>query len=152
MLYLAAYLACLALAKALLKSPLPLKELALRFALSLLPIAFVYHFTHYFTLLLTQGPAALPLLSDPFGRGWNLLGTARLLSRPFLPDMSWVWHSQVALILLGHVASVALAHLEALRLFGNRRAALISQLPMLVLMMAFTVVGLWILAQPLQGG
>ncbi|MES2884740.1 MAG: hypothetical protein V4709_08040 [Pseudomonadota bacterium] len=151
LLYLAAYLACLALAKVLLRSPIPLRELALRFALSLLPIAFVYHFTHYFTLLLTQGPAALPLLSDPLGRGWDLFGTARW-GRPLLPDMAWVWHTQVGLILFGHVASVALAHIEALHLFGRRREALISQLPMLLLMMAFTVAGLWILAQPLQGG
>lgn len=149
--YLAAYLACLALAKALLRSTVPLRELALRFAFSLLPIAFVYHFTHYFTLLFTQGPPAVALLSDPFGIGWNLIGTAGL-GRPLLPDMAWVWHSQVGLILFGHVASVALAHIEALRLFGKRREALISQLPMLVLMMAFTVAGLWILAQPLQGG
>ncbi len=151
LLYLAAYLTCLALAKVLVRSPIPLRTLALRFAFSLLPIAFVYHFTHYFTLLLTQGPAAISLLSDPLGRGWNLFGTARL-GRPLLPDMAWVWHSQVGLILLGHVASVALAHVEALRLFGTRRAALISQLPMLALMMAFTVAGLWILAQPLQSG
>lgn len=151
LLYLAAYLGCLALAKLCLRSPLSLRELALRFAFSLLPIAFVYHFTHYFTLLITQGPAALALLSDPFGRGWNLFGTARW-GRPWLPNMAWVWHSQVGLILLGHVVSVALAHVEALRLFGNRRAALISQLPMLLLMMLFTVAGLWILAQPLQAG
>ena len=151
LLYLAAYLACLALARALLRSPIRLSTLALRFAFSLLPIAFVYHFTHYFTLLLTQGPAALALLSDPFGIGWNLIGTAGH-GRPLLPDMAWVWHAQVGLILFGHVASVALAHIEALRLFGNRRDALISQLPMLLLMMAFTVAGLWILAQPLQGG
>lgn len=149
--YLAAYLACLLVAKRLLRSPLPLRTLALHFAFSLLPIAFVYHFTHYFTLLMTQGPAALSLISDPLGRGWNLFGTARL-SRPLLPDMAWVWHSQVGLILLGHVVSVALAHIEALRLFGSRRAALISQLPMLALMMLFTVAGLWILAQPLQAG
>ena len=151
LLYLGAYLACLVVAKGLLNSPIPLRELALRFAYSLLPIAFVYHFTHYFTLLLTQGPAALALLSDPLGRGWNLIGTARF-GRPLLPNMAWVWHTQVGLILFGHVVSVGLAHVEALRLFGNRRAALISQLPMLLLMMAFTVAGLWILAQPLQSG
>lgn len=151
LLYLAAYLACLALAKLLLSSPVRLSTLTLRFAFSLLPIAFVYHFTHYFTLLFTQGPAALALLSDPFGLGWDVIGTARL-GQPLLPDMAWVWHTQVGLILLGHVASVAVAHIEALRLFGNRRDALISQLPMLALMMGFTVIGLWILALPLQSG
>ena len=63
--------------------------------------------------------------------------------------MSWVWHVQVGLILLGHVVSVYVAHRIALRVFETRRQALISQLPMLLLMMAFTVAGLWILAQPL---
>ena len=151
-LYLAAYLAALAMAKALLRSPVPLRELALRFAFSLLPIAFVYHLTHYFTLLLTQAPAAVALLSDPLGRDWNLFGTARWLRMPVLPDMAWVWHSQVGLILAGHVASVYLAHREALALFGDARAAVRSQWPMLLLMMGFTVAGLWILALPLQPG
>lgn len=152
LLYLAAYLACLAMAKALLRSAVPLRELALRFAFSLLPIAFVYHLTHYFTLLLTQAPASVALLSDPFGQGWNLFGTAGLLSLPVLPDMAWVWHGQVGLILAGHVASVYIAHREAVMVFGDARKALLSQWPLLLLMMAFTVAGLWILAQPLQSG
>jgi hypothetical protein len=66
--------------------------------------------------------------------------------------MSWVWHAQVALMLFGHIVSVYLAHVVALRVFATRRDALRSQLPMLCLMVLFTVAGLWILAQPLQPG
>jgi hypothetical protein len=62
-----------------------------------------------------------------------------------------VWHTQVWLILFGHIVSVYLAHLEALRVFPTRRQATLSQLPMLLLMVGFTTIGLWILSQPLGG-
>jgi len=150
--YLAIYLLFIALARRAAGSRLPLQELALRFAHSLLPIALVYNITHYYTLLLTQGVRIVSLFSDPFGRGWNLFGTAGWWRAPILPDMGWVWHSQVALILFGHVVSVVIAHHEALRCFPSRRRALLSQLPMLLLMMLFTGFGLWILAQPIQSG
>ena len=148
-LYLGAYLGCLALAKGLTGSRRPLRELALDFGYSLLPIVLVYHMTHYATLLLTQGLKIISLASDPFGWGWNLFGTLGLLRAPILPPMGAVWHSQVGLILFGHIVSVGLAHLVALRVFPTRRQAVLSQLPMLLLMLLFTVIGLWILAQPL---
>ncbi|MEQ1439544.1 hypothetical protein AAG565_09275 [Fontimonas sp. SYSU GA230001] len=151
-LYLAVYLLFVALAKWLGRSRHSLHELALSFGYSLLPIALVYNVTHYYTLILTQGVKIVSLLSDPFGRGWNLFGTAGLFRAPILPDLGTVWHTQVGLILFGHVVSVWIAHLEALRLFPGRGRALLSQLPMLVLMVAFTTAGLWILAQPIQQG
>jgi hypothetical protein len=43
---------------------------------------------------------------------------------------------------------VWLAHVMAWRLFRDRRAALLSQIPMLILMVAYTMLSLWILAQP----
>ncbi|MFA5938757.1 MAG: hypothetical protein WC809_05325 [Sinimarinibacterium sp.] len=150
--YLGVYLIFIVLAKRLGRSRLSVRELALSFGYSLLPIALVYNITHYYTLILTQGVKIVSLLSDPFGRGWNLLGTAGLFRAPILPDLGTVWHTQVGLILFGHVVSVWIAHLEALRLFPTRRQALLSQLPMLVLMVAFTTAGLWILAQPIQQG
>ena len=131
---------------------LPVREWLLRSAFSLLPIALVYHITHYYTLILTQGVKIASLLSDPFGYGWNLFGAAGGWRSAILPDMNWVWHSQVALIVFGHIASVYLAHREAMQLAVSPSRAVLSQLPMLALMMAFTASGLWILAQPISGG
>ena len=102
-LYFAAYGLCIALAKWMAQSPRPLREWMLDFAYPLLPIALVYHATHYATLLLTQGLKIISLVSDPFGWGWNLFGTAWLYRAPILPGMGLVWHTQVALILFGHV-------------------------------------------------
>lgn len=119
---------------------------------SLVPIAVVYHLTHYYTLLFSQGVKVRGLVSDPFGWGWNLFGTAITGRLPWLPDMASIWASQVILILLGHVAAVWLAHHQAIRL-NNQSVfrATVSQLPMLFLMVIFTGFGLWVLAQPLKG-
>jgi hypothetical protein len=128
---------------------LPTGTVARLFVLSLVPIAIAYHLAHYFTYLLIQGQLMIRLVSDPFGSGWDLFGTAR-----FRPDIGIVgaravWYTAVVAIVLGHVLAVYVAHVVALREFRDRRAALRSQLPMLVLMVGYTVVSLWIIAQPI---
>jgi hypothetical protein len=128
---------------------LPTGTVARLFVLSLVPIAIAYHLAHYFTYLLIQGQLMIRLVSDPFGFGWDLLGTAR-----FRPDIGIVgaravWYTAVVAIVLGHVLAVYVAHAVALREFRDRRAALRSQLPMLILMVGYTVVSLWIIAQPI---
>lgn len=130
--------------------PIPMRELAARYAASLLPIVLVYHVTHYYTLIQTQGIKIIALMSDPFGRGDNWFGTAAWFRGLNVPDMDIVWHVQVGLIVLGHVISVYIAHVEALRCYGSRCRAALSQIPMLALMVLFTMAGLWILAQPIK--
>ncbi|MCH7888963.1 MAG: hypothetical protein IIA00_06760 [Proteobacteria bacterium] len=44
--------------------------------------------------------------------------------------------------------AVYLAHVMALRVFGRHSRALRSQAPMLALIVGHTMIGLWILAQP----
>jgi hypothetical protein len=134
------------------RTSLSVRQLTLQFAMSLVPIAFVYHLTHYYTLLIAQGGQIFKLVSDPFGFGWNLFGTATQAMQPVMLDVGGIWLTQVALILFGHIVSVYLAHVEALRLFCSPKRAAISQLPMLLLMMAFTNLGLWILSLPIAGG
>ena len=150
--YLFVFAAFMSAVKALTRSTLSVTALVLRFALTLVPIAFVYHVTHYYTVLLAQGSQIAKLISDPFGFGWDLFGTARETWQPVMLDVGAVWLTQVALIVGGHIVSVYLAHLEALRIFGTPRRAALSQLPMLFLMMFFTNLGLWILSLPLASG
>jgi hypothetical protein len=150
--YLAIYLFFIWLTKLVTRSPLGVRELALKFAYSLVPIAFVYNVTHYYTLIVSQGFSIVRLVSDPFGLGWNLFGTADWLRDPVILDAGTVWHTQVFLILFGHIVSVYLAHIVALRVFPDSRRAILSQLPMLVLMVVFTTLGLWILSLPIASG
>jgi hypothetical protein len=119
------------------------------FVLSLVPIAIAYHLAHYFTYLLVQGQLLIRLASDPLGLGWNLFGTARYRPEIGIVGARAVWYTSVVAIVLGHVIAVYVAHVVATREFRDRRAALGSQIPMLVLMVGYTVVSLWIIAQPI---
>jgi hypothetical protein len=119
------------------------------FVLSLVPIAIAYHLAHYFTYLLIQGQLLIRLASDPLGFGWNLFGTARYRPDIGIVGARAVWYTAVVAIVVGHVLAVYVAHVVALREYRDRRAALRSQLPMLVLMVGYTVVSLWIIAQPI---
>jgi hypothetical protein len=122
---------------------------ACSFVLTLVPIAVAYHLSHYFSLLLTAGQFLIPLVSDPFGWGWNLFGTAGYKVNLAIVSPYVFWYGAVGIIVLGHVIAVYLAHVAALRLFG--RHALIGEIPMLLLMVAYTTLSLWILAQPIVG-
>jgi hypothetical protein len=122
---------------------------------SIVPIALAYHFSHYLGALLVDGQYALASFSDPFFRGWNLFGTA-------IPHVqagivlgaraAWaIWNAQAAAIIGGHVLAVVLAHGIAYRLHGSGRRAALSQLPMALLMIGYTVFGLWLLSTPTAG-
>jgi len=149
--FLVIYLLLIRLAKTVAKSSLSMKDLSLKFAFSLIPIAFVYNIAHYYTLVFTEGPNIIRLVSDPLGFGWNLFNTADYYNS-FILGANFVWHSQVAFILLGHIVGVYLAHLVALNVFTSHKRALLSQLPTLILMVTYTMIGLWILSQPITGG
>jgi hypothetical protein len=122
---------------------------------SIVPIALAYHFSHYLVALLVNGQYALVALSDPFSRGWNLFGTAHMPVSAGIAAGSgaaWViWNAQAAAIVAGHVVAVLAAHSLASRLHGTARAASLSQLPLTLLMIAYTVFGLWLLSTPTAG-
>lgn len=150
--YLSLYWICIVSIRWITRSELSTQQLALRFTLSLVPIAFVYNVAHYYTLLFTQAVHLPRLMIDPLGWGWNPLDIKSFLPKPIFLDGGWIWHSQVGAIVLGHIVSVYLAHVEATKIFKTRSQALLSQLPMLVLMIFLTSMGLWIMAQPMSAG
>ena len=140
-----AYLAAMAVAARLVRQPM--RSLVPEFLLSLVPIAFAYMLAHYFSLFLIQGQFIIPLASDPLGRGWDLFGTADFQPNYAIVSPETVWYVQWSGSSIGHVAGLAIAHDRAVALFPRRSDALRSQCPMLVLMVLFTVGGLWLLNQ-----
>ncbi|MGQ0565008.1 MAG: hypothetical protein ACT4OK_08045 [Gemmobacter sp.] len=116
-------------------------------ALSFLAIAAGYHGAHYLVTMLSTGQYTLAALNDPLFRGDALLGLEPFfVSMGFLADhaaMTAVWNAQFAAILCAHVLAVVLAF----RLAGpGVRAA--AHLPLTVLMVGYTVLGLWLLSSP----
>jgi hypothetical protein len=114
---------------------------------SLVPIAMVYVAAHYLTFLLFEGQSIFYLASDPFGDGWNLFGTANSAIDYGLLSQNAAWYLQVAFVVLGHVAALVLAHDRALALYPNPKLAVRSQYWMLAIMVGFTSLALWLLAQ-----
>jgi hypothetical protein len=119
------------------------------FVLTFVPIALAYHLAHYLSFLLLGGQLILPLASDPFGLGWDLFGTANRTLDLGIIGIKSVWWTAVIAVVVGHVYAVYLAHVMALRLYGGGRPALLSQLPLVLLMVAYTMISLWILSQPI---
>jgi hypothetical protein len=138
------YLAAATGARRLVRAP---RSLVPELVLSLVPIAFAYVVAHYFNYFAIQSGFIIPLLSDPFGKGWDLFGTVDYAPNlnPLAPET--VWYVQVATLALGHAAGLAIAHDRAVSLFERRSDALRSQYPMLGLMVLYTLGGMWVLSQ-----
>jgi hypothetical protein len=121
-------------------------------AWSIIPISLAYHIAHNLTEILVNSQYALAAISDPLARGWDLFGTAGLHVHAGITagyDSAWaIWNAQAAVIIAGHVLAVLVAHVVAWRLYGSARTALLSQVPLAMLMVLYTVFGLWLLASP----
>jgi hypothetical protein len=127
-----------------------LKATISAFALTLVPIALVYNAAHNYSYVVVQSQGLIPLLNDPLQKGWHLLPAVAGVTPSFaLAQASTVWYAQVVLIVLGHVIAVYLAHMRAGERFRTAQRALLSQYPMLLLMVMYTMTSLWILAQPI---
>lgn len=120
-------------------------ELPNLFAHSVVPIIVGYIVAHYLTFLVETGQQTLILLSDPMGTGANLLGTANWEVNYWLSVNPTVLAViKVLAVVTGHVLGVIAAHDRAIRLLP-RRHQLTGQLPLLFVMVFYTVSGLYLL-------
>jgi hypothetical protein len=119
------------------------------FASSLIPIAVAYLLAHNFSNLVIQGQNVIFLLSDPFGWGWNLFGTANFKPNSEMINAKLTWYLAVSSIVVGHVLAVWLAHRTARCMTHHARQAARLTLPLTALMIAYTVLSLLIIAEPL---
>lgn len=124
-------------------------ELFIRHAYGLIPIALFYHIAHNLEHFLMEGQYLIILASDPFGWNWDLFGTANLQLPPFV-SLNIIWFIQVIMIITGHVFGIYVSHTHAYSLYNDRGEAIRSQVPMIVLMVLFSLLSLWLVAQPMD--
>jgi hypothetical protein len=122
------------------------QSLGRTFAHSLIPIALAYVVAHYFSLVAYQGQAMAFLVSDPLGNGANLFGTASASINYNVIGATGIWYVQVAALVVGHIAGLALAHDRAIVKYRRTRDATRSQYWMLAVMVGFTSLGLFLLS------
>jgi hypothetical protein len=112
---------------------------------SVVPIIVGYMTAHYLSYFVEQGQTTLIQLSDPLVRGDDYLGTANWSVNYWLslhPTLLAV--VKVLAIVTGHVVGVVVAHDRAISLLP-RRHQVTGQLGLLVVMVAYTVTGLYLL-------
>lgn len=123
----------------------PRSELPRRLAHSIVPIVAGYIVAHYLTLFIDVGTQTLARASDPFGKGWDILGTAGVEpSYWFSYHPSVLATVKVVAVVIGHVAAAVLAHDRAIALLP-RKHQITGQLPLLAAMVTFTAGGLYLL-------
>lgn len=116
------------------------------FAPTVVPIAVAYELAHNYPYVLRNLGQAVELGLRVFGSGQTTVSVLGWLSLPVF------WGSQVLLIVLGHVVAVVAAHEVAVRRYGTLDRARRAHLPLVVVMVGYTVLSLWIISRPVISG
>ncbi len=119
------------------------------FAYSLVPVALFYHLAHNCMHFFHEGQNLLPLMSDPFGWGWNLFGTAGVAYGPLL-SLGSIWYLQIICIVIGHVFGVLVADRMARTLYPDSEKAHRCLVPLLATMVLYSSFSIWLIAQPME--
>ena len=122
-------------------------------ALALLPIIAGYHIAHYLTVFLVNGQYLLEMLTHWMEdrKGLAVLHHHTEVTTGFLNStvtVQIIYFVQAGAVVAGHAIAIMAAHAIAERMSADRRTALLSHLPLVIVMLAYTLVGLWLLAAP----
>lgn len=82
-------------------------------------------------LILVNGSYVLNVVSDPLGRGWDLLGSAHAPWAPFHPE--YASYPQLAVLLAGLFYALRSGWRFASERFGHHRAAVRAVAPVAIL-------------------
>lgn len=107
---------------------------------TVIPIVVGYVIAHYFSLLIFEGQQGVVLLTHPLGSSAQLSGAINY----GLVTATGIALVQVVAVVTGHVLAVVSAHDRSVGLFPRSDAA-VGQLPLMVLMVCYTVGGLSLL-------
>ncbi|MFQ5815601.1 MAG: 4Fe-4S binding protein [Candidatus Hydrothermarchaeaceae archaeon] len=125
------------------------KSLFINYAYAFRPIAMFYQLAHGTMHLGAEGQRLIPVLSDPLGFGWDLFGTAGAGVEPLL-TMAQIGYVQYLLIFVGQMMGIYIVFKISMRIFGNKKQALRSLIPVAFLMLIFTLLNAWtLIGQPM---
>lgn len=118
-----------------------LRQAFLHYAYTLVPLGLAAWIAFSFAILLPNGSYLVSVVSDPFGWGWDLFGTA---GAPWKPVWTgWLPYLQIPVILMGLGFGLDLAWKTARRLYADTRQAAWSATPVMVWLTAVAVGLLW---------
>lgn len=122
--------------------PVPVGRLFTDYAYSLVPVGLTGWVAFTTGFVFVNGSYAASVASDPFGWGWDLFGTRRVPWAPILPGL--VAALQAALLLVGLVFSVVIAHRIGRQHAATDEQAWRGTVPVSAFLTAATLTLLWL--------
>ncbi len=127
------FLACVLVGKRLGHVATSMRKLFIDYAYALVPLGLTAWAAFSLSFVLTNLSYAWQVLSDPFGWGWNLFGTANWTWTPYLSG--WQAMLQIPILLVGLIGAIAVAFRTAREQRVSPRVAL----PIVAFCIAFTL-------------
>lgn len=122
------------------------KDIFIGQAYSIIPLGLMMHLSHNLRHLLEEGTGIIPVISDPFGFGWDLFGSSGYAPAPLLNNNN-ILLMQWLLMLTGLGFSISTGRGISRRMFRENESAYI---PVLIFVFIFFVFDLWMLGQPIM--
>ncbi|MDE3074107.1 MAG: 4Fe-4S binding protein [Chloroflexota bacterium] len=119
-----------------------LRRLFIAFGYTTVPLGLMGWIAFSLSFVFINVSYAIPVISDPFGWGWNLFHTADYPWTPYVPIV--LPYLQLPLLLGGLALSIRLGYHVALETLGNVRQARAAVIPITVLLTAITGTFLWL--------
>lgn len=115
------------------RTDIPLKRIFINFSYALVPLGLALWGAFSIGILLPNLSYILHVVSDPFGLGWNMFGTANLAWKPFLT--AYVGPFQAATLIAGLLLSIDIGYKLAYQTFGAQDEASRGAVPILIYLM-----------------
>lgn len=122
------------------------KDLFTGYAYSIIPLGLLMHLSHNLRHLLEEGAGIIPVLSDPFGFGWDIFGTSGNMPSPVFENNT-ILLTQVLLMFVGLKFSISIGKNISRRMFRGNDSV---YFPVLVYILFVFILNLWILGQPIM--
>jgi len=119
-----------------------LKRIFVSYAYTTVPLGLAAWIAFSLSFVFINVSYAIPVLSDPFGWGWNLFHTANYEWTPYVPQV--LPYLQTPVLLVGLALSIGLGHRIAQENLGDGPQARRSLVPIVLFLMAVTLVLLWL--------
>jgi hypothetical protein len=121
---------------------------------SILPISFGYLLAHYIEYLIVNGQLFFPLIGNPIGKDSWPINLPNPFNDSFDPNIhllpsAFYWYFAVVVIVMVHIIAVVIAHRHLSSATSSKLHARRSEYPWILAMVAYTMLSLWLLAQPL---
>ncbi len=116
------------------------RKLFVDYAYAYIPLGLMLWVGFNFSLIMMEWSYIPVVASDPFGAGWNLLGTTHL---PWIPTALPIPFAEVAFTLIGVVFSLKVGYTSLRRIIPEKTQAIKALIPFAVFTVAISLVFLW---------